>query len=109
MVGESGCGKSTWRARCCAWCRPSAGRVSLLGRELLPLQRRSLRAARRDLQVVFQDPLASLDPRMTVRDIVAEPLESFQPGAVARASHATVAGCSNAWAWKPAHLNRYPA
>jgi oligopeptide/dipeptide ABC transporter ATP-binding protein len=108
VVGESGCGKSTLARAVLRLVPPGAGRVSLLGRELLPLQGESLRAARRDLQVVFQDPLASLDPRMTVRDIVAEPLESFQPELDRDSVTARVAELLGRVGLEAAHLNRYP-
>jgi len=74
IVGESGSGKSTL-ARAILQLLPAAGgRVVWLGRELASLPRVQLRALRRDLQIIFQDPLDSLDPRMTVAEIVAEPL-----------------------------------
>ncbi len=79
VVGESGCGKSTLARAILRLVHITDGRVALLGNELSSLVGTSLRDARRHLQVVFQDPLASLNPRMTVRDIVAEPLETFYP------------------------------
>lgn len=74
LVGESGCGKSTV-ARCMLrLIEPSAGRVSFDGHELTALADEPLRRLRRDLQMVFQDPTASLNPRLTVRQTVEEPL-----------------------------------
>ncbi|MGE5116434.1 MAG: ATP-binding cassette domain-containing protein, partial [Betaproteobacteria bacterium] len=84
VVGESGSGKSTLARLVMALDRPSAGRVRLLGRDLHALAERELRAARRDFQMVFQDPYGSLDPRQRVGRIVAEPLAAM-PGADARA------------------------
>ena len=73
VVGESGCGKSTL-ARALVKLLPAAGRIVWMGRSLAELPARELRSLRRDLQIVFQDPFGSLDPRMTVAEIVAEPL-----------------------------------
>ena len=74
VVGESGCGKSTLVRAALSLLPLEAGRVVWLGRALGELPRSALRAMRRDLQIIFQDPLGSLDPRMTVAEIVAEPL-----------------------------------
>ena len=80
VVGESGSGKSTLVRAALELIRPSAGRVIWMGRPLATLSARELKRLRRDLQMVFQDPLASLDPRMTLRRIVAEPLEVHERG-----------------------------
>jgi peptide/nickel transport system ATP-binding protein len=74
IVGESGSGKSTIARLVMALTRPSAGEVRLNGRSLLPLSGAQLKAARADFQMIFQDPYGSLDPRMKVERIVAEPL-----------------------------------
>ncbi|HBY36748.1 MAG TPA: peptide ABC transporter ATP-binding protein, partial [Delftia acidovorans] len=74
VVGESGSGKSTLARLVMALDTPSAGSVRLLGQDLHQLGRQALRTARRDFQMVFQDPYGSLDPRMTVEHIVCEPL-----------------------------------
>jgi peptide/nickel transport system ATP-binding protein len=76
IVGESGSGKSTLARLVMALDAPTAGRVTLLGRDLHALPREELRLARRDFQMVFQDPYGSLDPRQTVERIVAEPLSA---------------------------------
>ena len=78
VVGESGSGKSTLARLVMALDRPSAGRVELLGQDLFALSHTALRRARRDIQMVFQDPYASLDPRMTVERIVCEPLTALE-------------------------------
>ncbi len=75
IVGESGSGKSTIARLVMALDVPTSGSVRLLGRDLHQLPREELRAARRNVQMVFQDPYGSLDPRRTVARIVAEPLE----------------------------------
>jgi peptide/nickel transport system ATP-binding protein len=77
VVGESGSGKSTLVRLVMALEAPSAGRVLFAGRDLHALPREDLRAARRDFQMVFQDPYSSLDPRMTIARTVAEPLEQL--------------------------------
>jgi peptide/nickel transport system ATP-binding protein len=74
IVGESGSGKSTIARLVMALDRPTAGRVLLLGRDLNALAPEELRQARRDIQMVFQDPYGSLDPRQTIERIVTEPL-----------------------------------
>jgi oligopeptide/dipeptide ABC transporter ATP-binding protein len=79
IVGESGCGKSTLARAVLQLLPRSAGAVTFLGRNLLPSQKEAIRKARQDLQIVFQDPLASLDPRMTLGASIAEPLRSFAP------------------------------
>ena len=74
IVGESGCGKSTLARAALRLIRPSAGRVVWLGRPVGELSAAALKPLRRDLQIVFQDPLASLDPRLSVGQIIEEPL-----------------------------------
>lgn len=79
VVGESGSGKSTLARLVMALDRPTAGSVELMGQDLHRLGSQQLRAARRHFQMVFQDPYASLDPRMRVERIVAEPLAHLGP------------------------------
>ncbi len=75
VVGESGCGKSTLGRSILQLLRPSAGRVLLDGTDLCTLSNRQLQPLRREMQIVFQNPYSSLDPRMTIGDTVAEPLK----------------------------------
>lgn len=75
LVGESGCGKSTLGRTILRLYEPTAGEMYFEGEDLFSLSQSRLRKARMDFQVIFQDPYASLDPRMTVEDIVAEPLD----------------------------------
>jgi peptide/nickel transport system ATP-binding protein len=81
LVGESGCGKTTVGRSLLRLVQPQAGQVWFEGDELLGLSRAELWPRRRRLQIVFQDPMASLDPRMRVRDLVAEGLQAFGIGA----------------------------
>ncbi|HEU5373293.1 MAG TPA: ATP-binding cassette domain-containing protein, partial [Gaiellaceae bacterium] len=80
LVGESGSGKSTTAYAALQLLRPTAGSVRFAGRELTELRGEQLRRLRREMQIVFQDPYASLNPRMTVGRIVAEPLQTHGIG-----------------------------
>jgi oligopeptide transport system ATP-binding protein len=79
LVGESGCGKSTFGRTLLQLIRPTDGAVFLEGRELTRLRGRALRKARADFQMIFQDPYASLNPRMTVLDTLAEAMLAHKP------------------------------
>ena len=80
LVGESGSGKSTLARAIVRLIPARGGAVRWRGTDLLGCRPRELRARRRELQMVFQDPLASLDPRMSIADTLSEPLEIFEPG-----------------------------
>lgn len=110
IVGESGSGKSTIARLVMALDTPTAGSVKLLGRDLHALPRAELRAARRDLQMVFQDPYGSLDPRQTVARIVAEPLDALASSeAIGRAEQRERAGESlAAVGLRATDLDKYP-
>ncbi len=77
LVGESGCGKSTLARLITALQPVTGGRIMFDGQDLSKLRGRKLRRVRREMQIIFQDPFASLDPRMTVGDIIAEPIDNF--------------------------------
>lgn len=80
VVGESGCGKSTLGRTLVRLHQPNDGRISFQGQDISRLSRRTLRSVRRDIQMVFQDPYASLNPRRMVRQILAEPFEVHAVG-----------------------------
>jgi oligopeptide/dipeptide ABC transporter ATP-binding protein len=77
LVGESGCGKSTAGKAILKLIEPTAGEVRVNGERIDQLSRREMRPYRRELQVVFQDPYSSLNPRLRIRDIIAEPLKNY--------------------------------
>jgi peptide/nickel transport system ATP-binding protein/oligopeptide transport system ATP-binding protein len=106
LVGESGCGKST-TARCVLrLIEPSSGEVLFRGRDVLGLGRKDLRKLRANLQIVFQDPYASLNPRMQVWSIVAEPL--IVHGMAAKAAKARAGELLELVRLRPEHASRYP-
>ena len=85
LVGESGCGKSTCARTVVGLYEPTAGSVTYEGAEISGLSRKDRAPYRRKIQMIFQDPYASLDPRQTVASILAEPLKIHSPGEAARA------------------------
>ncbi len=106
VVGESGCGKSTLGRTILQLLPATDGRVLFQGKALTEMGRRELRDARRDLQIVFQDPYASLDPRMPVSEIIGEPLRIH--GLWKDGGKQKVADLLTLVGLKPEHANRFP-
>jgi len=108
IVGESGCGKSTLGRCILQLLRPEEGRVLWLGRDLVKVHGEEMRKLRRDLQIIFQDPLASLNPRMTVGEIVAEPLKTLRPDLNAAQRKERVRTMMEGVGLQPDMVDRYP-
>ncbi|MFT3729301.1 MAG: ABC transporter ATP-binding protein [Terricaulis sp.] len=108
IVGESGCGKSTLARAVVQLLPRTAGAVSFLGRDLLPSEKEQIRKARQDLQIVFQDPMASLDPRMTTGASVEEPLRAFEPLLTREQREERVKDMMAQVGLDPELINRYP-
>jgi len=107
LVGESGSGKSTTGYCVLELLKPTSGSVRFLGEELTTMKKEDLRRMRREMQIVFQDPYASLNPRMTVGDIVGEPLLVHKVGNRAR-RRKTVQELLEVVGFNPDFVNRYP-
>jgi oligopeptide transport system ATP-binding protein len=108
VVGESGCGKSTLGRAILRLIEPTAGRVLWLGENLAALDAEALRRRRRTMQIVFQDPLASLDPRMTIGDSIAEPLTTHEPALSRDGVRSRVREMMARTGLSPQMINRYP-
>jgi oligopeptide transport system ATP-binding protein len=109
LVGESGCGKSTTGRAILNLQPATAGSVVFQGREIVGLNRKQMRPLRRDIQLVFQDPYASLNPRLPVFDIVAEPLIIHGLTKDEKELRARVRELVETVGLNPEHTNRYPA
>ena len=109
LVGESGCGKSTTGRAILNLQPATAGSVTFQGRELVGLSRKEMRPLRRDIQLVFQDPYASLNPRLPVFDIVAEPLIIHGLTKDDTELRARVRELVETVGLNPEHTNRYPS
>ena len=108
LVGESGCGKSTLGRLMIRMLTPTSGEISLLGANLTKMPDELFREIRPRLQMVFQDPYASLDPRMRVRELIAEPLDTWHMCASREETTARVLELMQAVGIPPEYLLRYP-
>ena len=107
LVGESGCGKSTTGRTILRLIEPTSGHIYFDGQDLCALDKESMRQKRRDMQLVFQDPYASLNPRMTVRKLLEEPLKTHFSLSQAGMDE-QVLWISQAVGLSPEQLERYP-
>ncbi|UWQ14899.1 ATP-binding cassette domain-containing protein [Aliiroseovarius sp. M344] len=108
IVGESGCGKSTLARAIMRMVPSEAGTVLWLGDDLLSLNKHEMRGHRKEMQMIFQDPLASLNPRMTIGQIVAEPLKTHHPNTPASEVKDRVREVLDRVGILPNMINRYP-
>ena len=108
LVGESGCGKSTLGRAVLRLLSNVEGRVVWLGQDLSRLDDEGMRQRRKEMQIIFQDPLASLNPRMPIGEIIAEPLKTFFPDTPASEVKARVKAMMASVGLLPNQINRYP-
>src|SRR5882757_4553945 len=108
IVGESGCGKSTVAKLLTNLEQPTAGRILYKGEDITKLSGRALKAVRRNIQMVFQDPYTSLNPRMTVGDIIGEPYEIHPEVAPKGDRRRKVQDLLDVVGLNPEYINRYP-
>ena len=107
VVGESGCGKSTLGRSILRLIEPTSGHVGLAGAPVTGVDDETLRRRRRDMQIVFQDPIGSLNPRMTIGDIIAEPLTVFEPQLSIAERQRRVLDIMEQVGLQPQMINRY--
>lgn len=108
LVGESGCGKSTTGRCIMRLTKPSAGEVIFEGQDVSKLKKKELKAVRRNMQYIFQDPYASLNPRMTIGEIISEPMVIHNEGGSKAERLDAVRKLLEVVGLNPEHINRYP-
>ncbi len=108
LVGESGCGKSTVGRCLLRLHEPTSGSISFDGREITGLGSSEMRRLRRQMQIIFQDPYASLDPRMSILSIISEPIKIHQPKATKNERVERVADLLQKVGLDPKYMHRYP-
>ncbi len=108
IVGESGCGKSTLARSIIRLVKATSGEAVWMGRDLLSLSDADMLAVRKDIQMIFQDPLASLNPRMTCGEIIAEPLKTHFKGMGKTERREKVKAMLEKVGMDPSQINRYP-
>lgn len=108
IVGESGCGKSTMGRSILRLIEPTEGSIKIEGKEITALSQTDLRKLRKDMQIVFQDPFASLNPKMTVGAILGEALATHQLGKSAKERKEKVKELLSKVGLSPNHIGRYP-
>ena len=108
LVGESGCGKSTLGRLLLRLEEPTSGRVYFDGQDITELSQTALRPVRRRMQIIFQDPYSSLNPRMTVEAAVAEPLRVHRLVSSKAEAHERVVSLLERVGLRPEHMRRYP-
>ncbi len=108
LVGESGCGKSTVAKTILRLDEPTEGKAYFEGRDIFAMNKKELRSLRREIQVIFQDPYSSLNPRMTVGDIVAEPWEIHRGESPKGQQRQKVQDLLHLVGLNPDHINRFP-
>ena len=108
LVGESGCGKSTVGRCLLRLIEPTAGQITFAGQDVLSLDKKRLRQLRREMQIIFQDPYASLNPRMKVRDIIGEPLVIHKQDGKSAERNDAVARLMERVGLDPDYMTRFP-